>query len=70
MRTICRSADGAERGSRRHPSEGHACAMLTTPDEVKTRMTVDEALMQWSFLDGSLRIVARDAKEDQAGPAR
>jgi hypothetical protein len=44
--------------------------MLTTPDEVKTRMTVDEALMQWSFLDGSLRIVARDAKEDQAGPAR
>jgi hypothetical protein len=67
---MCRSADRAERGSRRHLSEGHACEILTTPDEVKTRMTAQEALkLQRSLLDGSLRIVARDVKEDLAGPA-
>jgi hypothetical protein len=52
------------------PVEGHACEILTTPDEVKTRMTAHAALkLQRSLLSGSLRIVARDVREDLAGPA-
>jgi putative SOS response-associated peptidase YedK len=45
--------------------------ILTTPDEVETWMTApsDEALkLQRPLPDGSLRIVARGVKEDNAGP--
>lgn len=44
--------------------------ILTTPDEVETWMTApaDEALkLQRPLPDGTLRIVARGAKEDQVG---
>src|SRR5438128_7559823 len=44
--------------------------ILTTPDEVETWMTAppDEVLkLQRSLSDGSLKIVARGAKEDPAG---
>src|SRR5271167_3420595 len=46
--------------------------ILTTPAEVETWMTAapDEALkLQRPLLDGSLKIVARGAKEDPGGPA-
>jgi putative SOS response-associated peptidase YedK len=45
--------------------------ILTTPEQVETWMTAppDEALkLQRPLLDGSLRIVARGVKEDNAAP--